>query len=1095
MASKINTLIASLYLRKMMHFLKFFAPSLFVSIVLAAIPAVAQYTTASLAGTVVDPTGAVVPAAKVSIQNGDTGLTRATQTGSDGGFVFPSLPTGPYHLTVEKAGFQTYIQNGIVLTVNQAATVNVIMRLGQVATQVTVSANAQLVNTRSGTVRQLIGQRPILDLPLNGREVQQLVFLAPGAVDATNNYCLVNCQGGVYPGEQEAVVNGTGPGGVNYQLDGGDYNDTYMNTNLPFPNPDAVQEFSVQSSSMSAEYGHAAGGVVNIVTKSGTNQIHGDAFEFVRNGALNARNYFAPTTDTLKRNQFGATFGGPAVKNKLFYFGTFQYTPIRSTAQGEVAFVPTATERNGDFSAISKQLVNPVTGQAFPGNQIPVSQFSPASIFFLQHMPSPQGTGNEVTFAGPNTVTNDLQFMPKVDYITGKHHISARYFWTRFSELPDIGAARTNILAADGDGNQVTIQNIAVGDSYTMSPSLLFHTWFGYDRQTGGSLSGAPFGFPDAGIQVAAPTPPEINLSVGGFFNVATNHNGIFNRSDWAIREDVSKILGKHEIHFGGQYLQVKNHINNTYSMAGSFSFSNSLSGNDLVDFMLGDASSFSQGGGEFKDMTGNLYNLYLQDNYRATRRLTVQMGLRWDPYLPYQETDGRVVCFRPGYKSQRYPNAPVGMIFGGGGGASHDPGCPAAGAYSNLANLGPRLGFAYRLTQDGKTSLRGGAGIYYNPPMTTQYNAYADTAPFAPSFSLSGVVNFVNPYGSQGLANPFPAEYGPTIPGPDAKFSLPVSIRWYFPLNFHMSQMSTWNVGIERQLPDNWLLKLTYIGNKGTFLSSGSENDLETNPAIYIPGQSTEANTQSRRVYQNFSSIGLYSSDHNSNYNALQVTAQRSFSRGLQLLANYTWSKNLDDYGNSDPFDRDFDYGISSDNIPQLFYLSGTWQLPHLSTASGVARRVVNGWELTGIWTWRSGFPFSIGSGVDNSFSGVGSDRADFTGTSLSEAVLDPSRPHSELIQEYFNTSLFVPNAVGTFGNTAKNFLDGPGYFDVDLGLLKNIHITERVSAQFRAEFFNAFNSVNFGQPGSTLGSSSFGVISSASDPRILQFALKLSF
>lgn len=1064
---------------------------------LGVIPAAAQYTTASLAGTVVDPSHAAVPGAKVTIQNDNTGLTRTTQTGNDGSFLFASLPVGPYHLTVQKSGFVTYVQKGIVLTVNQTASVNVALKLGQVASEVTVSANAEVVNSRSGTVRQLVGQKPIVDLPLNGREAQQLVFLVPGAVNVTSRYCLVNCQGGVYPGEQEAAVNGTGPGGVNYQLDGGDYNDSYMNTNLPFPNPDAVQEFSIQSSGMSAEYGHAAGGVVNIVTKSGSNDIHGDVFEFLRNGALNARNYFAPKQDTLKRNQFGGSGGGPIIKNKMFYFGTIQFTRVRSAAQGEVGYVPTADERAGDFSAVSTQLVDPQTGQPFSGNQIPVSSFSPASDFFLQHIPLPNGPGGQLTFAGPRLVTNDLQFMHKIDYVTTKHHITGRYFWTRFTEPPDIAAAKTNILAADGNGNNVKIQNIAVGDSYTKSPTLLFHTWFGYDRQIGGSLSGAPFGFPDAGVNIAAPNPPELRIAVGGYFSVGTNHFGIFNRSDWSIREDVAKIKGKNEIHFGGQALQVRNHINNTYSMAGRFSFSNNLSGNNLADFLLGDASSFVQGGGEFKAMVGNLYDLYLQDNYRATSRLMLQMGIRWDPYLPYQETSGRVVCFRPGYKSSRYPNAPVGMIFGGAGNNSIVPdlGCPMAGSYPNLGNFAPRLGFAYKLTNDGKTSLRGGAGVYYNPPMTTQFNAFADVAPFAPSFSLSGVVNFVNPYGSQGLANPFPAQYGPTLPGSNATFSLPVSIRWYFPPDFHMSRISTWNLGLERQLPGDWLLKLSYIGNKGTFLSNGSESNQNINPAIYIPGQSTEANTQSRRIYPDFSSIGIYGSGLNSNYNALQITAQKRFSRGLQVLANYTWSKALDDYGYTDPFNQHFDYGISSDNVPQLFNLSGVWELPHLSGASNALGHVANGWELTGIWTWRSGFPFSIRSGKDNSFSGVGADRADFTGTSLSQAKLDPNRSHAQLIQEYFNTALFAPNAVGTFGNTAKNILTGPGYFNVDLGLLKTTAITENVSAQFRAEFFNAFNNVNFGEPGSTYGSSSFGVISSASDPRILQFALKLSF
>jgi len=1089
-----NTRIDALAHLNFIQLVSTFALRLFVVAALTVIPAVAQYSTASLAGTVVDPSGAVVPSAKVSVQNTDTGMTLTDQTGSSGAFVFPSLHPGPYQLTVQKPGFQTYVQTGITLTVTQSATANVVMKIGGTSTQVTVSANAQEVDTRSATVRQFIGQKPIVDLPLNGRQAQTLVFLVPGVVNNTNNYCLVNCQGGVYPGEQEAIANGTGPGGVNYQLDGGDYNDTYMNTNLPFPNPDALQEFSVQTSSMSAQYGHAAGGVVNIVTKSGTNQIHGNVFEFIRNGALNARNYFAPVVDTLKRNQYGASLGGPAIKNKLFYFGTFQSTPIRSTAQGEVAFVPTAAEKAGDFSAISTQLVDPNTGQPFSGNQIPVSSFSPVALYFLQHIPSPTGSGNQVTFAGPANNSNDLQFMGKVDYNVGKHNISGRYFWTRNTQPADIAAAKADVLASSG-GNLVKIQNVAIGDSYVVSPTLLFHTLFGYDLQDGSSISSAPFSLPDAGVQVAAPTPPELSVGVNGFFSISTNHAGIFNRSDWSILEDVTKVIGGHELHFGGQYLHLTNTIVNDYGMAGSFSFSSALSGNNLVDFMLGYPSEFSQGGGEFKNMSGKINDLYIQDNYRATQRLTVQMGLRWDPYLPYQETKGRVICFNPGLQSVRYPNAPLGMLFGGGGGFNPDHGCPSAGSNPNLSNFGPRVGFAYRLTQDSKTSLLGGFGIYYNFPMATQFNAFADIAPFAPSFDLTGVVSFTDPYGSQGIVNPFPAQYGPLIPGPDVTFTKPVAIRWHFPVNFRLPQISTWNLRIERQLPNEWVLKIAYVGNKGTYLSNGSENNRETNPAIYMPGQSTEANTQERRSYSDFSSIGLYSDDHNSTYNSLQVTAEKRLNHGVHVLANYTWAKNTDDYGDSDPFYRRFDAGNSSDNIPNLFYLSGSWQLPHLSAANLVARELTNGWMLTGIWSWRSGFPFSIMSGTDNSFSGVGSDRADLAVPDLSQAKLDPNRSHSQLVQEYFKTTAFVPNAVGTFGDTGKNIFEGPGYFNVDVGVLKDFPIKDVVTAQFRAEFFNALNNVNFGNPGNTLGSSSFGVIPSASDPRILQFALKLTF
>ena len=1059
------------------------------------IPLWAQYTTGSLGGTVEDPAGAVVPGAVVTVQNEGTGLTRGTTSQPNGEFLFPTLPIGHYKLSVTKPGFTTYVQTGIVLTLNQAANQIVRLTVGAVTQQVTVSANATVLTTRTGTVSQLISQRQIVELPLNGRQAQSLLFLAAGTVNETGKYCLVNCQGGVYPGEQDGNVSGTGPRSVNYQLDGAGHNDAYLNTNLPFPNPDAVQEFNVQKEDMSAQYG-LGGAVVNIVTKSGTNQFHGDVFEFLRNGALNARNFFAPTQDTLKRNQFGGSVGGPIMKNKLFFFFTYQGTRIRSSAHGEIAFVPTADERNGNFSDIPTQLVDPSTGTPFTNNQIPTSMFSGPTNFFLQHMPLPQGPGRQLTFIGPSVVQNDNQWMPKIDWNHGKNQLSGSYFWTKFTEPPDIAAAKTNILAADGSGNQVKIQDLSLNDTYSFSPTLLFNTWFGWDSQTGGSLSGAPFGFPDAGVQIAAPKPPELNLGVSGFFSFATNHLGYFNRGDWTVHEDVTMQRGSHELHFGGDVVRPNNHLTNTYRQSGGFTFGNALSGSNLVDFMLGHASAFTQGGGEFKDLHGYLYSLYAQDNWRLSRKLTVNLGLRWDPYWPFTEEKGRVICWVPGAKSNRFPNAPIGVLYGG---PNADSGCPSGtGSNPNLANIAPRLGFAYRI--GSKTVVRGGAGIYFTPYGMHDTNGLVDTAPFSPQFSLVGDLSFVNPYASAGITtNPFPAEYAPTLPTTNVGFTLPMSIYGVLPLNWQEGRTGLWNLTVERQFRSDWLFRAGYVGNLQRHASLGGlGNSNQLNPAIYIPGQSTEANTQSRRIYPNFGSVGQFvPSDGNSNYNALELTAEKRFNHGFQLLANYTWSKMIDNFGSSgqtDPFNIGFDYGTSNDSVANVFNFSGIWQLPKLGP-SGFVGGLVNGWQLTSIATWHSGFPFSVFSGKDNSFTAVGHDRADFTGNNLSQARLDPNRSHGQLIRQYFNTGVFAPNAVGTFGSSGKNILFGPGLFDTDVGLLKNTKITEGTTLQFRAEFFNLFNNVNFSQPNSNLASSSVGTITSAGDPRILQFALKLSF
>jgi hypothetical protein len=1080
-------------------------------------PLSAQFTTASLGGTVVDPSGASIPDAKISVENKDTALTETTSSGNTGAFLFSRLPVGNYKLTVEKQGFTTYVQEGITLAVNQAAGLTVPMQVGRSTEQVTVTANADLVTTREATVNQLIDQKHILDLPLDGRRAQSLVYLAPGTVNVTSfgTYCDVNCEGGVHPGEQRATVNGVGPNSINYQLDGSGHNDTYINTNLPFPNPDAIQEFNLQSDNLSAEYGNAAAGVVNIVTKSGTNKFHGDAFEFVRNGSFNARNFFADQHDSLKRNQFGGSLGGPIKKDRAFFFGTYQGTRIRTASEGQVGFVPTGPERGGDFSDYCSggfdagglcpadngvQLYDPVSGTPFLNNQIPTTSFSSVSQYFLQYMPEPNGAGHELTYVGPRAVQNEDEFMGKVDYNRGKHQISGRYFYTLFKQPPQFN--KTNILAADGSGNHVRVQNFAVNHSFSASPTLLFNSWVGWNLQTGGSLSGASFGFPDAGMLAASQTPPEMYMAVDGYFQVATNHNGDFDRGDYTFRENVTKTTGNHELHFGGEVVRLKNHLRNAFLQSPSVEFGGGYSGDNLVDFMLGRLSFFQQGGGEFKDLHGTKIGIYVQDNWRARPRLTLNMGLRWDPYYPYLEEKGRVVCFQPGVQSTRFPNAPLGMTFGG---SNHDAGCPQAGSQSNLGNIAPRLGFAYRLTSDGKTSLRGGAGIYYAAPETVGSNTFVDAAPFSPQFVFNNV-DFRDPYGSAEVTNPFPAQYAPRIPGSDSTFTLPGAIYAVFQKDYHVTTVYSWNLTLERQFAKDWVVRASYVGNKGTYLYATSDQKplRELNPAVYVPGVDVNGdplsthdffNTQNRRLYPQFATVGYISSSNNSHYNALQLTLEKRLAHGLSVLSNYTWGKGIDDYGWSNPFNRHFDYGTSDDDIHHNFKLSAVWQLPQ-SRYKGVAGGFLNGWEATSLLYWRGGFPFTVrDNGDDNSFSAVFRDHADFAKTGLPSVAYGKS--HADMINQWFDTSFFQPNAIGTFGNAGKNILRGPRSFNTDFALLKDTKITEGLKAQFRAEFFNFFNNVNFGMPDNNLadGPELFGRITSAASPRILQFALKLVF
>jgi hypothetical protein len=1072
--------------------------------------ACAQATTVRLSGTVADTDGASVPGANITALNTGTGLKMSVQTGNDGTFSFPALPVGTYDLTAERIGFETYVQKGILLAVDHAATLNVKLKVGAITQEVVVAASTGMLTTSTGTLSQLVDEKSIQDLPLNGRDANTLVFLGAGTANTTSNYCLYNCQGGVYPSAQEASVNGGGTANVNYQLDGTDHNDNYVSTNLPFPNPDAIQEFSLQSSNMTAEYGNSAN-VVDIISKSGTNQFHGDVFEFIRNGEWNARDYFAPVQDTLRRNQFGGAVGGPIKKDHLFFFGTYQGTRITQASAGTVAFVPTADERKGNFGALCSaydasglcvsgagtQLIDPVSGIPVVNNQIPQGRLSQPALNMLQQISLPTGSDGQVTFPGPTMVQDDEQYMPKIDWNRGKNQLSGRYFYSKFTEPTDIGAGKRDLLALDGNGKNVKVQTISVNDNYTLSPTLLFATSFGWDTQAGGASTGATESFGNYGIKIAVPDIPQMdNLQVGGYFSFSSHHSSTSSRGDKTAREVVTWQKGSHELIFGGQLARVHLEQDNTTSQGGQFSFSGQLSGSNLADFMFGQASRFSQGGGQFSSFIGGIYSLFVQDNWQVNKKLALNAGLRWDPFWPYTETHNRMNCYVPGQQSKRYPNAPEGEIYGG------DSGCPSGqGMFSNVYNFAPRLGFAYSL--DRSTVLRGGAGIYYTQPQTSFENGLTSNAPFAPTFQFTDV-SFADPYGSAGVANPFPADFGGVVPGASATFTLPMSIGNSFQRNFHVSTLATWNLLLERQFQQNWSVNISYVGNVGYDLSSNQEGVQNLNPAIYIPGHSTEANTQQRRINPNFSEVYETNSGYRSDYHALQVNVQRRLSRGLSILANYTWSHQLDNFPpsqdlNTDPFDRHVDWGNSQDNIPQIFHLSGVWQIPH-PNSEGFAGRFENGWELTYSATEQSGNPYALYSGVDNSFSGVGYDRPDFTGSNLGEVNLPGNRSRQQKIAEYFNITPFAPNAVGTYGNIEKNFLQGPRFFDTDLGLLKNTRITEKTKLQLRWEVFNAFNTVNFNPPGQLLGASSFGVITSTAGPtagtyRVLQFAGKIIF
>ena len=1121
----------------------------FMGLVLAAglgTQAWAQFTTARLGGTVVDPSGAGLPGAQVTVKDELTSYTRDTTTSTSGEYVFPSLPVGTYQITVTTSGFTTYVQNGIVLQVDQSVNLPIHMKLGAVSERITVTGDASMVTTESPTLAQVINQKDVAELPLNTRYTQQLVFLVPGALNVTANYCAAGCEGATFPSEQYAKVNGAGANGVTYHLDGADFNDVYLNMNMPFPNPDAVQEFDVQSNNMSAVYGNALGGVVNVTLKSGTNAIHGGVFEFLRNNVLDAANYFSTTgVSPYKQNQFGGDVGGPILKDRLFFFGSYQGTRFHLTNPLGFAFVPDARERTGDFSELlpGTPLVNPFTPTLvpYPNNQVPVN---PVAAFILKGIPLPNPTAAQLSLGETNalnysslpTVEDTDEYLGKIDYNFGKHRLSGHYFQQKYSVplvSPPLASSSataanpdpaTNYLQMPGGVQTLTDHNVSVSYTYTISPHFMLGSYYGYTKLTGATYASNPFTMVDAGVNMAVPPrggPGNIaSLSVGtAEFGVGGGNYGVFDRGVQSFREIATLVKGKHTFQFGGEAVRLRQPMRNTFQEGGTFSFSN-LSGNGFADFEIGYVNSLIQGGGLYLDFTGINWSAFFQDDWKVIPRLTLSAGLRWDPFIPPKDSLGRVACFDPGHQSVRYSNAPNGLLYGG---SHHDPGCPEAAIFNNLSNFGPRLGFAYRLTQDGQTSIRGGAGYYYEPPNSLIYQQIVGVPPFAPVFNIFGV-SLSDPYNvSGGGIDPFPTNFGPRNPPSTTPFlGGPPSFSQIQDPHLRMPVTLGWNLTVERGFGTDWMLRAAYVGNIGRRLFGTGDQEsglLQLNPAIYNPALSIQQNlntTQQRRPNQNFGSVAEINSGVNSNYNSLQLTLEKRFRHGLSLLSNFAWSRTLDDFApnpqgsagsqftNSCTCGRRFDYGPSVDDLNKVFKINGDYEIPHLRVHN-FGDKLLNGWQLTAIVAWQTGFPFTVFSGVDDSASALGEDRAD------SVPVSDPAPPRS--LREWFNVNAFTKNAIGTFGDIGKNSLRGPRFFNTDLAMIKNTKLNERVSLAFRAEFFNAFNHPNFGFPGNNVAAGSppgggFGVISGLAgsqsfnsttygmaQPRIIQFGLKASF
>jgi hypothetical protein len=1048
----------------------------------------------SIAGNVTDPTGAVIANARVTVTERGTGFARTTVTDADGRYVLTSLRPAQYDLSIEASGFRTFSQKGLTLLADQSLTVNVTAQVGTREEVVNVTGDAIQVDTSTPTLKQVIEKERVTELPLNGRNAATLTLTAPGAVTAPSGGA---DQGTTktFPGAVTISANGARQNMVSYQLDGGNYVDEYTNVNQPFPMPDALQEFSVQTSNYSAEYGQNAGAVVNVVTRSGTNSFHGDAFEFVRNSVFNARQWQAATRDQLKRNQFGGVFGGPIVHDRTFFFAAVQATRLRNLGGTTTQTVPSAALR---ATATDPAIINLLKG-------IPVGDAS-----------------NKVSFARPDR-QNFNEALVKVDHSFSQNDkVSGRYFYNRFSRNAVFDPA--NFLTYS-DGSTIVSQNTLIQYTHVFRPSLLNSFRFSYAKENA-TRGPAPDAISVADLGVALPfqsDPKAIQqIRVNGAFNFGDNPSASFIRNNFTWGDDVNWALGKHDLRFGGTIERSQVDLNNRFFQPAEFSFPS------LTAFLagqLGDYNgnlAFRQGAGEFKENRNIFAGVYIQDNFRVSRRLNVNLGLRYEPFLPWHELKGRVQQFRlpdflAGVHSKQFPNAPAGVFFPG------DAGVPEDGVRSSLNNFAPRIGFAYDIFGDGKTSLRGGFGIFFDTRLSGIINnRFVDQTPFSPQFILSTLTGAVKPgsfsdplcskaatqaaFGctAQGGVYPFPATFPPPA---NAQFTLNQLILSWDPDNkYQVPTVYNWNLSLERQLPYSVLARAAYVGSHSSHLTE----TLNLNPAP-VGGGNRRLNAIAGAPL--FSDIQVDLQDINSNYQSLQMSAERRLSGGLTILGSYTWSKSIDDLPPlagvtgfdvysarpwDDPLRHEFDRGPSEFDHTHRFVVSYVWKLPALAKSNGLVRHALGAWQLSGLVSAQTGRPITILSGVNNSGTGIGQDRANIVGEAYGSGACAGS---TKACKDWLNPASFVANPVGTFGNLGKGSLRFPGAFTWDMAFTKNFPFTERVSLQFRAEFFNIFNRVNFDETTATGNFSkvsskgNFGALQQAGDPRIGQLALKLFF
>ena len=1101
----------------------------------------AQEISASIRGTITDASGAIVSGTRVTAIQSETGLQRSTSSDSQGAYVLVELPVGHYRLEAQAKGFKKYVQEGISLDVNQTATVAIHLTVGTATQQVEVRADALIIESTSTSLGKTVGEREVLDLPLNGRHFTQLGLLQPGVVPITPG---LEEAGGTTREGQAYAVNGQRPESNNFLIDGADNFNTVDGGFVLEPPVDAISEFRILTHTANAEFGHSTGSTTNIVTRSGTNILHGSAWEFLRNNAMDAKSFFADSVEPLKRNQFGGTFGGPIKKDKTFFF--LYYEGLRNR-QGETTrtTVPSDAERGGNFADLcsgnngmfnsqglcidhSTGKVSQNGGQLFnffvppnsppqplPFNQLPfINSISQNLLPFYPHANS-----GAFTFVGTQTLTGDTdQFGVRLDhYLTERDALNFRYSFGQRNQTDPLSTAGANVPGFPV-GEDQRDQNFVAQETHTFTPAVVgifrvsyLRNKFLLDEHLNHS-DPASLGFTYAPTLQAAIGPPFVQVS--GYASIGDPITGPRNtyQNSYDFSGSLTWVRGRHQLKFGGGYQYEQINVLQGIATNGFFVFATFPVNNSFASFLFGQPVFFLQGGGDFsRGLRGHALNVYAQDTWKVTPHLTVNYGLRYEVPSPYTEIHNRQNLWIPGRQSTVFPTAPAGLLYPG------DKGVPGGLLPTERHAFAPRLGLAWDVTGTGRWLVTAAYGVFYDPYYTGQggpLQTPISAPPYLQTPQIS-IPNFADPYNGK---NPF-----------NGSFAQPMTLLTLDP-NLRLPYAQDWNLNVQRALGNDWLLEVGYIGTKGTKLP----RFIEANPTVYDPNLTPVQNSNladQRRLHSGctvqvpapctYSSVGLISGIADSTYHALQGSLRKRFSHGLSMLASYTFSKTLDDAstfnitgsasqsvaGENDlaqnPFNLKAEHGRSMFDARHRLVVSYQWNLPWFNHPENWYGYILGDWQVNGITTLMSNTPFTV---YDSSNPSVQGSAPEISGFFSSRPNLIDN-PNSGACQQngvavpvrtpgcWFNTSAFQQAQPGQFGNVGRNSLKGPAFQQWDFSAIKTIAIHEAASLQFRAEFFNIFNNVNFRLPNNDINSPNFAQIQAAQPGRVVQLALKFQF